>query len=84
MLGLHCAGRTPQPKELLRTYAAMAVIRQTALSLVHHGIHCAHLYFTQSAAELPGGEPCHFFNELVPCVSRAGTRLPPPPVALAD
>jgi hypothetical protein len=31
-----------------------AVIRQTAATLVHHGIRCAHLYLTQSQAELPG------------------------------
>lgn len=31
-----------------------AVIRQTAATLAHHGIRCAHLYLSQSQAELPG------------------------------
>lgn len=31
-----------------------AVLRQTAASLMHSGIRCAHLYLTQAAAELPG------------------------------
>ena len=31
-----------------------AVIRQAASTLVHHGIRCAHLYLSQSQAELPG------------------------------
>jgi hypothetical protein len=31
-----------------------AVIRQTAATLVHHGVRCAHLYLSQSQKELPG------------------------------
>lgn len=32
----------------------MAVVRQTAAALVHHGVRCAHLYLAQGQAELPG------------------------------
>lgn len=45
----------PAQREVLHAFAAVAVIRQTALALVHHGVRCAHLYLTQSMAELPGG-----------------------------
>lgn len=44
----------PAQRELLRTYAAMAVVRQAAAALVHHGVRCAHLYLAQGQAELPG------------------------------
>lgn len=33
---------------LLRSYAALAVLRQAALSLRHYGIRCAHLYLRHS------------------------------------
>ncbi|KAI3426351.1 hypothetical protein D9Q98_008724 [Chlorella vulgaris] len=51
---LEQAAGKPGTRQLLKTYAAMAVIRQTAATLAHHGICCAHLYLSQSQAELPG------------------------------
>ena len=48
------AGGQAGGSELLRAYAAMAVVRQAAAALLHHGVRCAHLYLAQSQAELPG------------------------------
>lgn len=44
----------PAQRDLVKTYAAIAVVRQAAAALVHHGVRCAHLYLVQSQAELPG------------------------------
>ena len=41
-------------QQLLRTLAAIAVVRQTATMLLHHGISCAQMYLAQSLRELPG------------------------------
>ncbi|PRW45191.1 hypothetical protein C2E21_6279 [Chlorella sorokiniana] len=51
---LRAAAGQPGSRELLKLYATMTVIRQTAAMLVHHGVRCAHLYLAQSQAELPG------------------------------
>ena len=40
-------------KQLLQTYAALAVLRQTALSLTEYGIRCAHLYLSHNMNALP-------------------------------
>lgn len=37
---------------LLRSLAALAVLRQAALSLRHYGIRCAHLYLRHSMVRL--------------------------------
>ena len=47
----------PGGRALVRVYAAMAVVRQAAGCLLHHGARCAHLYLSQSLAELPGMVP---------------------------
>ncbi|KAL4448291.1 hypothetical protein ABPG75_005510 [Micractinium tetrahymenae] len=52
--GLQRAAGSHGQRELVKAYATMAVIRQTAACLVHHGIRCAHLYLEQSQADLPG------------------------------
>lgn len=40
---------------LLRTYASLAVLRQTALLLRHYGIRCAHLYLRHSVVRSSAG-----------------------------
>ena len=40
-------------KQLLHTYAALAVLRQAAQSMTQYGIRCAHLYLDHNLSALP-------------------------------
>lgn len=40
-------------KQLLQAYAALAVLRQSALSLTEYGVRCAHLYLSHNLSALP-------------------------------
>lgn len=44
------AGKMP----VLRMLAGVAIFRQTAKLVIHHGIRAAHMYFSSSVQELPG------------------------------
>ncbi|KAK9915085.1 hypothetical protein WJX75_004552 [Coccomyxa subellipsoidea] len=41
-------------RSLLRAYAALAIVKQTALLMVHYGIRCAHLHLRHHLDTLPG------------------------------
>ncbi|BDA43161.1 probable protein SHORTAGE IN CHIASMATA 1 at N-terminal half [Coccomyxa sp. Obi] len=41
-------------RALLRAYAALAIVKQTAMLLVHYGVRCAHLHLRHHLDRLPG------------------------------
>lgn len=47
---ISAAGKKP----VLRMLAGVAIFRQTAKLVIHHGIRSAHMYFSSSIQELPG------------------------------
>jgi hypothetical protein len=63
--GLRSALEAAHP-ENAKQLAAVAVVRQAASLLIHHGVRCAHLYLQQTARELPGfvGMACAAVMEL--------------------